>query len=648
MNMIKRGLFVFLTFILALSLTSYVSASIGIGQPEKLYNAGDSFSTKFNISSSSAKSDFLSQKIVCGNGEVEIFKNPYSIKAGEMKSGEISFDFDKFLIDDLLGNCYLSIEFGGEKTNSQDFKLSREINVSAELNKTLFNPLEKVLINGIGIKENGKYPSGNASLDISAMGIYLSKTLNAGKFSFEFEIPEDAKAIEYSGEIRIDEKDEYGNIINSGNYPISIKVNQIAKSLDVAVSGKNIQPGEDFSFTPIIEDQAGDVFNGQTKAGLYSPSGKIYYETNAESNKASTYNFNSSSSAGNWVLKVIYGELSTEKSIEIIAKENISFNLVNETLYISNLGNMNYDKEISVKIGEVQQNLRVALDIGQSKTYKLYAKNGVYEISLVEENKNYALGEAYLTGNAVKIKEGSQFFRLNNSYLWVLLIILLISAGVYYYRKGIKREYVGKHSSFLPQPKFTKLDMDKVKIQNESVKRDCTVVALKIKNAAHLRNSANNALETIDKALSEGNSINGKIKIDGDYQIIMFAQPKSGLDKSVDAVKAAIKIQNVLKEYNLNYSGKIDFGIGINYGNLIIENKEGKLNFISTDNTISLAKRIAQEANESILLSDKIRTKIISGIKSEREGEFWKISRVVNRSQHSDFINNFKKKQERS
>ncbi|MFH1290914.1 MAG: hypothetical protein ABIH92_05940, partial [Nanoarchaeota archaeon] len=61
---------------------------------------------------------------------------------------------------------------------------------------------------------------------------------------------------------------------------------------------------------------------------------------------------------------------------------------------------------------------------------------------------------------------------------------------------------------------------------------------------------------------------------------------------------------------------KIEFGIGINTGQLIIEEKEGKFKFISLGNTITTAKKISQQSISNILLSDAFHEKTRGKIRS--------------------------------
>ena len=91
---------------------------------------------------------------------------------------------------------------------------------------------------------------------------------------------------------------------------------------------------------------------------------------------------------------------------------------------------------------------------------------------------------------------------------------------------------------------------------------------------------------------------------------------------------------------------KIDYGIGLNMGNLIVESKDNKFKFIASDNSVISTKNIAQFSNNDILLSESIHRRTIGKAKAKKlsDKNLWQLERVPDREKHEDFINKFKKR----
>ena len=114
------------------------------------------------------------------------------------------------------------------------------------------------------------------------------------------------------------------------------------------------------------------------------------------------------------------------------------------------------------------------------------------------------------------------------------------------------------------------------------------------------------------------------------------------------ALSLAEEISSILNEYNKHYALKINYGLGIHLGEMIIEsNREGKIRFTSVGSTTIIPKRAADRSNGFVYLSEIVHRRMLGKIKCEKissEG-YWKLNQIVRRDEHKDFINKFMKKQ---
>jgi hypothetical protein len=182
---------------------------------------------------------------------------------------------------------------------------------------------------------------------------------------------------------------------------------------------------------------------------------------------------------------------------------------------------------------------------------------------------------------------------------------------------------------------------------NQGQKEDCIVLALKIRNLGELGTSNSNALETINIALSKARNASASVFEQNDFRIAVIPSSAVKGDVAILAAKLTKEIGDILFEHNSKYSQKIDYGVGANLGELIVEKNEGKYKFHSIGSTIQVAKRIADSAKGEAFIAEPIRNRAMKDIKVEKKGDYWIINRVIARDSHNEFINKFMERQRR-
>lgn len=215
----------------------------------------------------------------------------------------------------------------------------------------------------------------------------------------------------------------------------------------------------------------------------------------------------------------------------------------------------------------------------------------------------------------------------------------------------VKPEYSSQTSS---KPIAQKMPVQNIRTQkvsqneiantaNGGVKQESTIVILKIKNQNELQ-YVPEAMAAIDSALWKSKTEKSKTYTEGDCRVSIFAPViTQDVDNSLRGIRAARIIFKTLDEFNKRFAKKIDFGIGIANGDLIIENHDGKFKFTSIKNNIGATKVIAAAAKNEILCSESVRAKTVGKIKVMKipAGNYYKIEKVVDRSNHEDFIKRF-------
>jgi hypothetical protein len=488
-----------------------------------------------------------------------------------------------------------------------------------------------------------------------------------GEFSSEFTIPEDAPPGNYNINTFAYDRDQLGNLNNQGRASTSIRVEQIINRLGLKFNLNSVIPESDFIYTGIIYDQAGNQGEGEIQATILKPDGSIFIEKLVKASNANTIFIESNYSPGFWEVTVKMLDLEQTKIFFVEEKSKISYTLQEGILIVRNLGNMPYKGPIEISIGEVSRVENINLKVGESKSFSLSAPNGEYDISVNDGDSSYPLGTTFLTGRAIGIGQVGDFlFGKPGVWVWSLVIVILLVIILIIIRKIIKKKYVGKIPKTITPGKMapshvtldntspsTKQASHESKVGtliNKGEKENSTIIALKIKNLPKLQEFSDNSANTIDNALMGAKAAGSRIYVDKAYRIIIFSQKTTkSIDNDMRAITVAKKMEATIQNHNKRAKNKIEFGFGIHTGQMAVESRDGKLKFVSLGNTLSLAKRVADQAKDSILISEQLHRVTLGKIKVEKfhGTNHWLLKRVVDREHYEDFINKFMNRQKR-
>lgn len=617
-----------------------------------LYGAGEARSQPFEIS----------RKL-----NVEVRAEPPVILPGESVSvsGIVIKDNREPL------NGYVEVEVGGVEADFSDFETEETlIEETAETNETSNETSTEAPVDETA--EESQSQTTNIS-----RGSFTGE-VRGGNFTTKFTIPENTPPGSYRVVVRAFDLDSHGNLLSSGESSSdSIKVEQVVSDVDIAFSSNSVTPGNDFLYTALIYDQAKNKGTGEVGIEIYKPDKSLFFGKLVKAGEQNVLKIDANSTPGYWEIKAVIDELEKTKKFYVEELQKISTELKEGILTITNVGNVPYKKQIEISIGGRSEVRKIDLEIEKSTQFKLGAPDGEYAVSVNDGTATHDLGTSFLTGRAIGIDNVNDtlFFSDYSIYIWALSIVIMLVIVLVLVRRMFKKRYIGKipksvtpvlksapmprvvPQSVSPQSLYAKKEIASPPVLSNVIdrgeKQEASVIALKIKNIRALQlatNQADNPLEEIDKALLEAKTAGSKIYVDGDYRIIIF-MPQITKSKENDslALNVAKEIEAILSKHNQVSPAKIEFGIGVHCGMMGIEAKEGKIKFISLDNTIAIVKRVAERSSNTVLLSDPLHKKTLGKLKVEKvEGtNFWELKRTMEGGNYSDFIKRFLDRQQK-
>ena len=675
---------VFIILLLFLFLTTLATAKISIDSEVKdTYNLGDTIELAITTSLSTNYGN-LNINLVCGNKTTNLMKWA-AVSFGEQTNYALpkkiltKQDLEIEDINDILGQCQISATLGDEQDLTKIFTITREIKINANFEKANYNPGESIVLNLETIKSNG-YPL-NGFLEIFG-ATNIAKTIEKGKLTESFKMPETTEAGHYSLEIFVYDRGEDNEILNQANATITFNINQVPSFIQTSLSTLELEPGKELQIGLDLFDQSGIAMPGVISSIIVSPNKKeTYLSTNSE--EISSISFPTNATPGTYTIISSYNDIKDSKTFIMQSIQKIEIEFLDTILIIKNVGNDIYNKTIKINIGNEIRELELNIKVGEERRFNLKAPNGEYEVS-VTDGTDTSEKTLLLTGGAIAINDlkGLAIFT-KYPIIWIFIIIILGLIGIvifFKYRKsaGTKlKDKLGKISPSISStmhftnksPESQSLDERNVKDSEKDMlnlsepktmeeaesslvlkgqKQKSSIVVLKISNKL-----GKNSKEELGKILQVVKTKRGVIDFKGEYLMIIFTPRVTKTFNNENlAAKVGFEIFKGLQKHNKKFSEKIDFSIGINSGDLITSIENKKLKYTSIGNTILVSKKIADQGRNQLLVSSGVRNKLGRGLRTQKAGAIgstpvYSISNVLDSEANQAKLQDILKRMER-
>ncbi len=652
-----------LAFILLIILISTASATITISSPASIYNLGDTIYTTLTINPSVVEGNF-ELNLICGEYSETFYKiSPAESAFTANQETKINHKIilSKEYIGNLTGECQLAANLGNIIAHSEKFRISSDINVQASLDKEFYDPGEAIVLEIDAIKSNGQKLEGF----VKATGIIeFEKQILDGTIKEIFVTENNLEAGEYSLTIQAFDKDKNGEILNSKTTTLNFKINQIAYSVPLTIPSLEINPGKPFEFQATLFDQSGKNMQGRISIEFMSP---LREKINLAVDSGSTgiINIPTNATAGNWKLYSLYGRLIEERNIKVneIPLLNYSFLEDSSVLVIKNIGNGDFVGDINITIGQEPRNLSLNIKQGEERKFTLSAPTGEHDIR-IEGGNNGLEKRLLLTGNAISIEDYGKFLLFSGyPFVWSIIITLIILLGIVgffrYNRKtfGLNSRVKSKIENLrnmksdsrgrniLDQEKRAKLNNAQASTVINGLREPSTIVTVRIKN--ELKPFIKNNVEKIIKEIGEKHNAAMDFK-ERDIFMIFSSRKTKTYKNEYSAIKMGLEINTLLQESNRKYSDKIEFGIGINSGDLITSIEKGSLKYTGLGTTIPFSRKLAEMSKQEVIISEKVKSKLLREVRTEKieimGNTYYKVLRVSEREDNQNKLKDLLKR----
>jgi len=173
----------------------------------------------------------------------------------------------------------------------------------------------------------------------------------------------------------------------------------IAQEYKIGISTlkETFEAEENISIRISLLDSQNNPINDEVSVILEDAEKKIKTEQTILSNEFTEMNLKGATH-GQGTITARYKDVEVKGFFIIEIKELAKFELEENTLTITNIGNTKYTRTVQIMIGETTGIKEPKLDVGKKVSYKLVAPDGVYSIRVTDGKTTLTQNEVKLTG----------------------------------------------------------------------------------------------------------------------------------------------------------------------------------------------------------------------------------------------------------
>jgi hypothetical protein len=178
----------------------------------------------------------------------------------------------------------------------------------------------------------------------------------------------------------------------------------VGEKIEITPTKDIFQAGDAIMFEVNVYDSLNKLMDVRINIEIEDSVKKDKIERMINSNEIVNVELPEDALSGVWTITAVYGDVIGKENFVVQASSEADFNLNGDVLTITNTGNIRYTETVQVLIGETVEIKQPKLDIGGPITYRLIAPEGVYDISVVVNDKTVLTKSGVsLAGNVVGV-----------------------------------------------------------------------------------------------------------------------------------------------------------------------------------------------------------------------------------------------------
>jgi len=172
-------------------------------------------------------------------------------------------------------------------------------------------------------------------------------------------------------------------------------------NLDIQTDKNSYTPGENVRYNTLLYDSKNQPINEKIDVLIYDAKNTVSFKNSVQSNKFSEFYIEKNYPSGYWTIQTEYNGEKVTRLFLIQSNENAEFSIEEKNLIIKNMGNSRYTREVHIAIGDNIVTYYPDLQVGETKSIKLVAPEGVYIVEVTDGNQEFRKEGVALTGEII-------------------------------------------------------------------------------------------------------------------------------------------------------------------------------------------------------------------------------------------------------
>ena len=210
----------------------------------------------------------------------------------------------------------------------------------------------------------------------------------------------------------------------------------------------NYVPGDNIRFKITLYDDYNKIINKDVGFIIKNYYKEVITSGNAKSGEDINFKLPENSERGLWEISAKHNDIEQVIRFNVLELERAEIKIEGSNLIITNVGNVPYGKSMQITIQENKETILVPLGFGETKTIRLTAPAGNYEVRVNDgtQKEDIVFSGVSLTGNVIGVENprGNNILNQYNifffneypmvsMFLVVLVLVILIIIGLKIY-----------------------------------------------------------------------------------------------------------------------------------------------------------------------------------------------------------------------
>ncbi len=396
-----------LCFMLVLGAIS-ASAALNVRTDKETYNFGDQVIVNYDFSRDQDFSGLMKLSLFCTSFDLEFYTLPTNLNAGEKQ--EVSVP-PLSIASSMLGRCYVAANATSfdksvsEGSTSNFFNVTSNVSVALLLDKSTYLPSQSVEVSGT-VGKSHELP---ASVVLTFLGTQYTSAVTDNSFAYSIKLPKSIKSGSHVLEFLVN--DSYGN---SGLASAGFKVESVPTRMVNTLSSNSVRPGEPFTVSVSVYDQADDAMKSVILITVTDSSGAVVLSASNATGGVTQLSFPLGQKPGRYTLASKALGLTEASPVLVEEFEDASVSFDNRTVVLKNTGNINYVKQFNITLSGTKSYVVVHdVELAPGEAFEVdltkAVSEGDYNVSFPTVGNASQLDGVHLEDERPLIKKTSDF-----------------------------------------------------------------------------------------------------------------------------------------------------------------------------------------------------------------------------------------------